>query len=87
LEELDKVRKFLDRDRACSVCSHLERTLHPIVFSLPEFPVKTLGSTGELNMQGVVFIDLMFTTCDNCGHVDFFNAHQLGVIVGDKKVL
>jgi len=26
-----------------------------------------------------IFIDLMLLTCDNCGHVDFFNAHQLKV--------
>lgn len=85
--ELAKAQAFLDRkigDNPCPVCNHRERTLHPNIFSIPDFPLRTTV-TGTVDTEPAVFIDLMFTTCNNCGHVDFFNAHQLGVMVSERK--
>jgi len=89
VEELDKAQTFLNSktgDRCCSICNHQKRTLHPNIFSFPDFPLRTTV-TGVVDTQAAVFMDLMFTTCNNCGHVDFFNAHQLGVMIKGKKVL
>lgn len=88
-EVLERAREILDEktgDGGCSFCGHEKRTLHPNIFSFPDVTVPTLPALGILDKTGVVFIDLMFTTCDNCGHVDFFNAHQLGVLKGGCTV-
>ena len=89
-EMYEKARKTLDEkigdnDKVCSICSCRQLTLHPNIFSIPDTPIPTLPLFGIFDKTGVVSIDLMFTTCDNCGHVDFFNAHQLGVLKGDGK--
>lgn len=70
-EILEKKAMFL----VCSVCGSKMIELSPRVFSVPDVP----------GAKTPVYMDLMFTTCRNCGHVDFFNAHQLEVFRGEEE--
>lgn len=81
-EIFERAKKILNEkignhDASCSICGHEKRSLHPNILSIPNFPLVTSTILGGLDTIGAVFVDLMITTCDNCGHVDFFNAHML----------
>lgn len=67
----------------CTTCGNVERTLHPRIFSIPDIPDIPVPMSSSPIDTGVIYIDLMFTTCDNCGHVDFYNAHQLEALKGE----
>lgn len=87
-ERFERAKKILnkkigDHDASCTICGQVKRTLHPNIFSVSDLPLKTVVPFGVLNAEGAVFIDLMFTTCNNCGHVDFFNAHKLEALKED----